>query len=96
MLTTIQSHASGYIYALHSTMSERIRFQARSALGGVPFLAPRSPHSEEDSAKHPVGVAYRLPPMGPSKGPARGAESVAHAVGDFLGFAQWEFGNEPR
>ena len=38
--TTIQSHASGYIYALHSTMSERIRFQARSALGGCRSSLP--------------------------------------------------------
>ena len=79
MLTTIQSHASGYIYALHSTMSERIRFQARSALGGcrsslpAPLTLRKTAQNilSEWSTAYPPWVLPRGQLEGPNRSPMR-------------------------
>ena len=79
MLTTIQSHATGYIYALHSTMSERIRFQARSALGGcrsslpAPLTLRKTAQNilSEWSTAYPPWVLPRGQLEGPNRSPMR-------------------------
>ncbi len=99
-LTAAQSHSHSYIYALRSTMSERIRFQARSALGGCRSSLP-APLTLRKTAQNILSewsTAYPpwVLPRGQLEGPNRSPESSGKSwflIGGNLGTSPAESRN---